>query len=58
MEADEGLVLALRLSKEGFGTLREVMDWPADRFLDAVEYSNFLADYQETAIELNRPTTK
>jgi hypothetical protein len=56
VEADEGLVLALRLCKEGFGTLNEIMEWPVDRFLDAVEYANFLADYQETTFELNRPT--
>lgn len=44
----------MRLAKEGLGTVNEVLEWPADRFLDAVEYSNFLADYQETHLELNR----
>lgn len=48
-------MLALRLSKEGFGSVTEIMEqWPADRFLDAVEYSRFLDEYQETHVEMNR----
>jgi len=51
---EEEAVLALRLVKEGIGTLREVEELPADKFLDALEYLNFLSDYQETHTEINR----
>jgi hypothetical protein len=52
---DEARVLALRLVKEGIGTLNEVLAMPADLFLDALEYSNFSATFQETHAEINKP---
>lgn len=52
---DEARLVALRLAKEGFGTLQAITEMPADLVLDALEYSDFLADYQETHMELNRP---
>lgn len=53
---DEGRVVALRLSKEGFGTVEQIEAMAADVVLDALEYAGFLGDYQETMIELNRET--
>lgn len=47
--------MALRLSKEGFGTLEEILSMPADLVLAAWEYVGFLGDYEETAMEINRP---
>lgn len=52
---DSGLLMALRLSKEGFGTLEEILAMPADLVLAAWEYVGFLGDYEETAMEINRP---
>jgi hypothetical protein len=52
---DEAVVVALRLAKEGFGDLEAILAMPADLVLDALEYSTFLATYQETHMELNRP---
>jgi hypothetical protein len=52
---DEAVVVALRLAKEGFGGVEAILAMPVDLVLDALEYSNFLATYNETLAELNRP---
>jgi len=52
---DTGLLIALRLSKEGFGTLDQILAMPADLVLSAWEYVGFIGDYEETAMEINKP---
>jgi hypothetical protein len=52
MESD--LFIALRLAKEGFGSPESILAMPVDVVLAALEYSTFLAEYEETAMELNR----
>ena len=47
--------MALRLSKEGFGTVEQILAMPADLVLSAWEYTSFLSDYEETAMEINKP---
>lgn len=51
---EPALFIALRLSKEGFGSVDSILSMGADLVLAALEYSAFLADYEETAIELNK----
>lgn len=55
--SDEDLV-ALRLAKEGFGTMTEILEMPADQVLNALEYCGFLSDYQDTYMNLNRENEK
>lgn len=50
-------MVALRLTKEGFGTMEQILAMPADLVLDALEYVNFLADYQEAQNQINREKT-
>jgi len=51
---EESTLVALRLSKEGYGSPVAILDMPADIVLAALEYSNFCSDYEETAHELNK----
>lgn len=51
---DEATVIALRLAKEGYGTVEQILGMRADLVLDALEYSGFLSDYQETYFNINR----
>jgi hypothetical protein len=53
---DSDVVVALRLAKEGFGSVEQILAMRADLVLDALEYAGFLADYQETMHQLNRDT--
>jgi hypothetical protein len=50
---DAGKLICLRLAKEHHKTLGQIEALPTDEVLDMFEYSNFLADYEETAIKLN-----
>ena len=47
-------LIALRLAKEGFGSLEEIDRLPSDRVMDAFHYSCYLADYSETMSEMNK----
>lgn len=49
------VMIALRLSKEGFGDFQAIRAKPTPDVLAMLTYSNFIHDYQETAGELNRP---
>lgn len=49
------LLIALRLSKEGFGSPTEILEMPTDLVLAADEFSRFCAIYRETTEEMNRP---
>lgn len=51
---DTARLIAVRLSKEGFGTMQAILNSPTPDVLDMLHYSNFLADVQETAGELNK----
>ena len=51
---DSSVLIALRLSKDGFGTPEQILAMPSDLVLSALEYSGFLADYEEAVIDLNK----
>ena len=46
----------LRLAREGFwgGDIQKVSEAPTNQVLDVWEFINFQAEYEETAIELNK----
>jgi hypothetical protein len=50
------MIIALRLAREGFGggDPERILAMRADLVLDAWEYINFQADYEETVAELNK----
>ena len=54
---DNATLLSLRLAREGFwgGNPQNVLDAPTDQVLDAWEFVNFQAEYEETSLELNKP---
>jgi hypothetical protein len=52
---DEAMIVSLRLSKEGFGSPEAILNMPTDIVLAALEYSGFIADYESTYTELNKP---
>lgn len=56
MSADDALGVALRLARQGYGSgdPRRVLRMPSDIVLAALQYENFLADYEAAYIELNR----
>ena len=49
------LLVALRLSKEGFGTPTQILAMPVEVVLGALEFSKFAADYEAAYLELNKP---
>jgi hypothetical protein len=51
---DEELLIPVRLSAEGYGTIQEIRDMRADLVIAALTYTNFLSDYEETLTEINR----
>ena len=53
MEAD--LLIALRVSGEGYGSLDQVMDMRVDLVMAAMEYIAFRSEFEDTAYELNKP---
>jgi hypothetical protein len=48
------MLIALRLSKDGFGTPQQILEMRSDIVLSALEYTAFLGDYEDTMIELNK----
>jgi hypothetical protein len=47
------LITSLRLSKDGYGTPKEVLEMPTELVLAALDYSCFLIDYQDALNKLN-----
>ena len=50
----EEIVVAVRLAKEGFGTIEGILNSPADLVLAAMEYTLFTRKYEEAYIQLNK----
>lgn len=50
------LLIAIRLSKEGFGTTLEILRTPVDIVLAQLEFCNFQRDYDDAVVDLNRQT--
>ena len=55
---DPSLLIAIRLSKEGFGSPVAVLRSPVDVVLGAMEFCNFQADFEEAMAEMNNQGTK
>ena len=53
---NRSLLVALRLSKEGFGTPTQILRMPVSVVLGALNYSQFIVDYQNAYTELNKQT--
>ena len=55
---DDSRLMILRLAREGFGggDPERIENMPSDIVIDAIEYSNFLSDYEETVMEINKST--
>lgn len=53
---DTALLMAIRLSKEGFGSPQSILQTPTRIVLAMFHYSNTMSDAQETASEMNRET--
>lgn len=47
-------MVAVRLSKEGFGPVQQILEAPTRHVLAMLTYSNAMSDAQETAGEINR----
>jgi len=51
---DESLLIALRLSKSGYGKPTEILKMPSDIVIVALEYEDFVNKYESKFIDLNR----
>lgn len=51
---DTALLMAVRLSKEGYGSPQQILESPVRHVIAMLTYSNALSDAQETASEINR----
>jgi hypothetical protein len=51
---DDPLLVCLKLSKSGYGSLVEVEEWDARRVLQALSYEAFIEDYENAYMELQR----
>ncbi len=52
---DPAKIIALRLCREGYGDYRALLRSPSRDVIDMLVHANFLADFNETAGEINRP---
>ena len=44
----------MKLSKAGYGSVNEVMDWTAKKVITAVEYEDFLGRFEDSFMEINK----
>ena len=51
---DEATFAALRLSTEGRGSFREIMETPVNVVMDMIHFSRFCADWDHTHLHLNK----
>ena len=48
------LLTVIKLSKSGYGSIREILEMPTEVVLSVIEYENFLPRYESTVVEMNR----
>ena len=48
------MIAALRLSKAGYGKPQEILETPLDIVIGMIAYENFLPEYEERFIEINK----
>ena len=51
------LLIAVRLSKEGFGPTTAILRTPVNVVLAQLEFCNFQRDYEDAVHDLNTPPT-
>ncbi len=44
------------MSKSGYGSLNEILEWSSEKVLSALDYENFTNDMEAAFIELNKDT--
>lgn len=54
----EDRLVANRLSRELHKSPSEILAWPTDDVLDALEYGNFMIDYEASYMDLNKDRKK
>lgn len=52
---DDCVLLSIKLSKLGYGKPQEILDMPLETVLGIVIYENFVSEYEERFIEINKP---
>ncbi len=58
MTEDDEIVIALKLSRAGYGRPDEILKMPTDIVLAALNYEQFVNEYEAEFIELNREDPK
>lgn len=48
---DDDLLIFIRLSKAGYGTIEDIKRMNAREVIQAMAYENYLSDYQEAMLE-------
>jgi hypothetical protein len=48
------VLVALQLTKAGYGTPQQILKMDSEIVLTAVEYEKYLGEYEEKFLELNR----
>ena len=44
----------MKLSKAGYGSVNEVMEWSAGKVITAVEYEDFLGRFEDSFMDMNK----
>jgi hypothetical protein len=52
-----GLFEAARLSKEGFGTVEDILDMGADKVIELLHFVRYRSEFDETYSVLNKKET-
>ena len=47
-------MICIKLSKQGYGSPNEILNWDAMDVIVALEYETFLIEYEETCHALNK----
>lgn len=58
VDGDEAIVIAVRLSRAGYGTPEQVLATDVETVMTELEYENFLNEYQAEFERLNAPEKK
>lgn len=53
VNVDEALAICLKLCKAGYGSPMEIMSWPSEVVLSAIEYESFSIDLEAAFRKMN-----
>lgn len=51
---DDPLLYFFKLSKAGYGPVSEIKEWDCRTVIQALHYENFISDYENAYLELNK----